>query len=150
VELSEVQDLANKGEVVIGVDAAHIVMAMPGDEKYSESWKVDVPRKLWTTGSGHMWANKPVDKSWTATDGKKVKWFHYTGPPCPRPAPKIFLNPPFGNINIAINETLFLISGNTYLYGPKKVKVPTYVQIGYREEMPILVEIRSNRIFYSR
>jgi len=51
VELSEVQDLGQQGEVVIGVDAAHIVMAMPGDEKYSESWKVDVPGAM-DTGSG--------------------------------------------------------------------------------------------------
>jgi hypothetical protein len=62
VDLNDIQDLANKGEIVIGVDAGHIVMAVSGDAGYSPGWETNLPNVM-DTGRSHMWSKKTVNYS---------------------------------------------------------------------------------------
>ena len=81
VELSEVQELANNGEVVIGGKAedggsGHVVLAVPGKEESSGKWKGKVPQVM-DTGEGKRSEKNGVNYSWAKGDG--VGFYKYTG-----------------------------------------------------------------------
>ena len=81
VDLSEVQGLANDGEFVIGATknpggSGHVVLAVPGEEVTSGSWKGKVPMVM-DTGAGKRNKKKAVSYSWTGTDKDNVIWRKY-------------------------------------------------------------------------
>jgi len=83
VKLSDVQKLANKGEIVIGAKAeksgsGHVVLGVPGVETVSGSWGGKVPQVM-DTGAGKREEKQGVNMSWTGKDKDSVSWYKYTG-----------------------------------------------------------------------
>ncbi len=80
VELKDVQDEANEGEIVIagktGTKHGHVAMAVPGDEVTSGSWGGKAPVGM-DTGGGKRWSKNGMNYSWTSKSG--VKFYKYTG-----------------------------------------------------------------------
>ncbi|MEL7002300.1 MAG: RHS repeat-associated core domain-containing protein [Bacteroidota bacterium] len=83
VELSEVQELANQGDIVIGAKSetsgsGHVVLAVPGEESYSSTWKANVPQVM-DTGRNKRASKQKVSLSWTGSASSGVVWYKYTG-----------------------------------------------------------------------
>lgn len=83
VELSSVQELANKGEIVVAAykssGMGHVALAVPGDEVKSSSWGGKVPVMM-DTGPNKKWTKKGLNHSFGGSKKNKVKFYQYTGP----------------------------------------------------------------------
>jgi hypothetical protein len=100
VGMDEVQDLANKGEVVVAgtkgeikkdkngdpikddngndvLSSGHVAMAVPGQEQ-SSSWGNDVPMVM-DTGRNKRTSSQKLSLSWTKSDKDKIKFYKYIG-----------------------------------------------------------------------
>jgi RHS repeat-associated protein len=91
IDVNDVQDLVNKGRILIGIHTDHVVMAIPGKSTYVKKWDVNVPMVM-DTGVDKRWpqsgvdqgfgvgAGKPLHYSWGGKTMPSIKWFMYIGP----------------------------------------------------------------------
>lgn len=84
VELEEVQELANDGEIVIAGKkeedvSGHVALAVPGEEVSSGSWGQKVPVMM-DTGKNHRWSKKGIQYSWRSSAKSGITYYKYSGP----------------------------------------------------------------------
>ena len=80
ISLSQTQDYANRGYFVvagyIGPDNGHVVVIVPGTEKYSSSWGGYVPTTM-DTGAGKRWYNRHLNESFGAGKKDYITYYYY-------------------------------------------------------------------------
>jgi RHS repeat-associated protein len=77
VDIANVQEMANNGDIVIGATSDHIVMAVPGSEASSGKWERGGVNngKAPMVMDGRFKREQPASDSWGATAAKDIKWF---------------------------------------------------------------------------
>ena len=83
VELDEVNELANDGQIVIAGkketdESGHVALMVPGEEEYSGTWQQNVPMTM-DTGYGKRWSQDKLSKSWKASAKSGITYYKYTG-----------------------------------------------------------------------
>ena len=81
VEMSDSQELANNGNIVIAgttnsSGSGHVVMIVPGTEVTSGSWGGQVPVAM-DTGPNKKWSSKGI-YSWSSSSKDDIGFFKYT------------------------------------------------------------------------
>ncbi|MEM1406305.1 MAG: RHS repeat-associated core domain-containing protein, partial [Bacteroidota bacterium] len=83
IEMSESQEIANKGGIVIAGGDGHVVMVVPGEEQYSGSWKSNVPTVMDTGGSSTNkrsdTSSQSLSKSWGSGSKDNVSFHMFVG-----------------------------------------------------------------------
>ena len=83
IEMSDAQEIANGGGVVLGATSEHIVMVVPGEETFSTTFNSDVPQVLDTGGSATNErsdsSGQPLSQGFLGSSKNKIKFFQHIG-----------------------------------------------------------------------